>query len=353
MASFVFPQCHALTKQRAKGEIDIPCREALDEHGISVAHGRMPTNGELRFRLNCTDGTAYIRTQTSSSDEGWQNPHYHNVLRETYIVEKGWVGYAESRNGVVEQHRYEAGSVFTTEPAVAHNIFMPRGAVIHTVKHDVAALEESKKGDWHGDSDDPRIRQLIELRGKSFVATGQVSVDFEQEYNAAYRHFDKLIWEAPAWSSGLFAVVAVSLSAEKARFVDEIASRLHISPFQVVGSLLTLFGLFIVALGYALYRFRWHQLLAKKRSRSSSSPIASPQLYLQLVVALEAWFLLLAGATLIGLDPGGAFTFLTVLLVVAESVLEQRLARREKKLHPPSAFGIVGTEEHSVGQGVS
>jgi hypothetical protein len=63
--------------------------EAERQHGIVANHTRMP-NGELRFRLNASDGTGYVRTE-SVPGGNWQISHYHRELRETYIVQKGWM----------------------------------------------------------------------------------------------------------------------------------------------------------------------------------------------------------------------------------------------------------------------
>lgn len=51
-------------------------------------------NGEVRTRLISADNSAYIRTEASDNG-GWQNSHYHLEHEETYIVQKGWVGFAE------------------------------------------------------------------------------------------------------------------------------------------------------------------------------------------------------------------------------------------------------------------
>ena len=70
------PTCYAECPTGAKEETNLFCGEAKDTHGICVRHGRMSTNGELRFRLNSLkDGSAYIRTQTTGESQGWQNPH--------------------------------------------------------------------------------------------------------------------------------------------------------------------------------------------------------------------------------------------------------------------------------------
>lgn len=115
-----------------------------EQHGITTNHQQMP-NGELRFRLIGPDGSAYIRT-VAGPKGGWQNSHYHHQLRETYIVEKGWMVMAElDDDGALSFHKLNAGDIRTSPVKRAHNVFLPAGAVIHTVKHCV----QEKQDDWH------------------------------------------------------------------------------------------------------------------------------------------------------------------------------------------------------------
>ena len=68
--------------------------------GVWTDHSEMP-NGELRFRLKHDDGTAYSRTE-STGRGGWQNSHYHRSVRETYIVQRGKMAFAELVDGAFE-----------------------------------------------------------------------------------------------------------------------------------------------------------------------------------------------------------------------------------------------------------
>ncbi|MGC9494176.1 hypothetical protein, partial [Vibrio genomosp. F10] len=68
-------ECYGTKKSSNGIESTISCWEASDKYGVSIRHGKMNTNGELRFRLLSTDGSAYIKTVTTSESEGWQNPH--------------------------------------------------------------------------------------------------------------------------------------------------------------------------------------------------------------------------------------------------------------------------------------
>lgn len=105
-------------------------------------------NGEYRFR--CMDGGqnagwGYVLTKRPGNSGGWQNSHYHTGIVETYIVQKGWIGFAELLpDGKMTIKIYQSGDVFTTKPGQARNVYMPAGAVVHTVKHADCSLEK----DW-------------------------------------------------------------------------------------------------------------------------------------------------------------------------------------------------------------
>jgi hypothetical protein len=115
-------------------KVQINPEDAASKHGITTNHEVMK-NGELRFRLNRNDGTAYILT-IAGENGAWQNSHSHKQSQETYIVQTGWMAFAELKPGKAPLFRIcEAGEVFTTTPGVPHNVYLPKGAVIHTVKH--------------------------------------------------------------------------------------------------------------------------------------------------------------------------------------------------------------------------
>lgn len=120
--------------------------DAVAASGVSTLHERMP-NGELRFRLMSSDGSAYIRT-VSGPQGAWQRSHFHRHVRETYVVEKGWMVLAEldevERRAVYT--KYGPGEVVTTEPLKRHNVYLPGRSVIHTVKHSATPGDP----DWHG-----------------------------------------------------------------------------------------------------------------------------------------------------------------------------------------------------------
>jgi hypothetical protein len=70
------------------------------------------------------------------SESGWQNSHYHKGLIETYIVQKGWIGFASlTEKEELRIDIYRAGEIITTEVDRPHNIYLSTKSVIHTVKH--------------------------------------------------------------------------------------------------------------------------------------------------------------------------------------------------------------------------
>lgn len=89
-------------------------------------------NREHRYRLMGNDGSGYIRTIAEQS--AWENSHSHKFLKEMYIVQKGWIVFAEYKNGNIELKKYKEGDFFVTEPLVVHNVYMSLHSITHTVK---------------------------------------------------------------------------------------------------------------------------------------------------------------------------------------------------------------------------
>lgn len=116
--------------------------EQAKQLGVSTHHETMP-NGEHRYRLLHTDGSSYCRTEANT--DGWQKSHYHKGVLEYYAVQKGWIAFAESRpNKEFQVTILNEGESITVEPLIAHNIFMSKDSVIHTVK----IVVEKIKDDW-------------------------------------------------------------------------------------------------------------------------------------------------------------------------------------------------------------
>jgi hypothetical protein len=109
-------------------------QEAKDKYGVFTQH-EMMDNGQRRFRLKMKNGSAYIRTESDKLG-AWQKGHSHKCVRETYIVQKGWIAYVESVGRRLPRLTfYDKGDLFTTKLRIKHNIFMPANSVVHTVKY--------------------------------------------------------------------------------------------------------------------------------------------------------------------------------------------------------------------------
>jgi len=115
-------------------------------------------NGELRYRLMAKEGYGYILT-VAGPQGAWQNSHLHHGVRETYIVQNGWMAMAEVRGDEVCIRVYRSGEMVATECEAAHNVYLPAGAVIHTVKHG----DTAEPKDWTAVPGlDERVKSLSE-----------------------------------------------------------------------------------------------------------------------------------------------------------------------------------------------
>jgi hypothetical protein len=113
-------------------------------------------NGELRFRLMANDGSGYIRTIAPATG-AWQNSHYHQAVLETYIVQRGWIGFVELISGEAVWAVITAGEVYTTRPHIPHNVYMPANAILHTVKHG----EVAGQPDWYESADLDAVTKTV------------------------------------------------------------------------------------------------------------------------------------------------------------------------------------------------
>jgi mannose-6-phosphate isomerase-like protein (cupin superfamily) len=117
----------------------------FDAFGIKINSEQMD-NGEHRFRMIGRDGSSYIRTHSPTIGQvAWQHAHHHKGVRETYIVQKGWMALAQEIDDTWLVNIYFPGEIVTTVPGVNHNVYMPLGSVIHTVKHGLA-IGNSEQG---------------------------------------------------------------------------------------------------------------------------------------------------------------------------------------------------------------
>ncbi|ANF94792.1 hypothetical protein [Paenibacillus bovis] len=127
--------------------------------GVETIHNVME-NGEKRFRLVNQDGSSYIRTE-SSTIGAWQNSHYHKHLNEIYIVESGWIVYAElAESGELTLKYLKSGEMVSVMPLKPHNIYMSPSTVTHVIKYGCRTVE---KPDWfHSQELDRLIKPIAE-----------------------------------------------------------------------------------------------------------------------------------------------------------------------------------------------
>lgn len=312
-------------------EVEISCAEAKDEHGVISNHGRMD-NGELRFRLQKNDGTAYIRTE-SPPEGGWQASHWHEKVKETYIVQEGWIGYAALRNGRPHFEVYQKDAIFTTAPSEIHNIYMPAGAVIHTVKHG-DPLGENRLVDDRTEKFNSLIHGISESDLQNMAKQSiqnKRAFEYQTDYSEGYRHFDNLIWQVPAWSSAIFAVVLAGTSGLDSN--DVVVTKIGIPPERILSYLYGLFGIFILVLSHALYRFRWHQIGTK--NYTPENPLLSPQLGLQFIVNVQSFVLFVLSFLLGGLSLGAFFGVLGLLFVGLSILQETNIVREGRSGNRP------------------
>ena len=114
----------------------------LKEYGINIKCNIMD-NEEKRFRLIGSDGSSYIRTE-ASNDSGWQNSHYHTVIKELYLVQKGTIIFVELINNKINIKKYNEGEFCISEPMIPHNVYMFPNTITHTIK-----FGDCSKADWN------------------------------------------------------------------------------------------------------------------------------------------------------------------------------------------------------------
>ncbi|WP_112180455.1 cupin domain-containing protein [Paraliobacillus zengyii] len=116
--------------------------------GIDVNFELM-NNREKRYRLVGSDGSSYCRT-VGSEIGAWQNSHYHEEVTEFYVVQSGWIVYAEiCLNEEINLRFLREGESATVKPFVHHNIFMSSNSITHTIKYGGGG----PKIDWFPSSD--------------------------------------------------------------------------------------------------------------------------------------------------------------------------------------------------------
>lgn len=131
-------------------------KEEANSSGISVNFELM-NNGEKRYRLVGSDGSSYCRT-VGSEIGAWQNSHYHKEVSEFYVVQSGWIVYAElCLNGEYNLCFLREGESITVNPLVHHNIYLSSNSITHTIKYGGGGSEI----DWFPSEDLDRFTKKL------------------------------------------------------------------------------------------------------------------------------------------------------------------------------------------------
>jgi hypothetical protein len=256
-------------------------------------------------------------------------------VKETFIVQAGWIGYAELQNGATRFFVYRMGEMFTTPPEIIHNVYMSDGAVIHTVKHGLGIGEARLIDDRtkRFDSETSRVSEAL-LRQRALLTSQQNDDQYNTplpRYNEAYRHFDNLIWQVPAWTTAIFAVVLAGMT--QLTIDSPILAFVGLAATPLLAASCGLFGIFVLSLSHALYRFRWHQVRTKPYT--PLHPLRSPQVYLQLLVNAESFVLLLLAAQGTGLTIANVVVVLVLVFGAICFLQERELIRRGREGSKP------------------
>jgi len=294
---------------------EISAARANREFGITTRHHEMD-NGERRLRLLKDDGTAYIRTE-AVEESGWQNSHFHKTVRETYIVQTGWVAFAELVSSELVLRLLHPGDIVTTQPEVVHNVYLSSDAVIHTVKHGVA------EGDDRHVDETTKAFDLVTHALTTPTAIRAAAIRIGKgsaEYSEAYRHFDTLIWQIPAWSTAVFALAVQSLFGV-----------LHSTTARDINAatILSLFtALALWSFAFVMSRFRMHQRALKTHR---TNPLFSASTLTQALVSSEAAIMAGAALQLQGVSTRWTVVSAGLLTVISISLFELMVRRHQPR----------------------
>lgn len=299
--------------------------EAKAKYGVWTCHHEMSPGGELRFRLSQSDGTRYIRTERPvGAGSEWQDAHYHESVQETYIVQRGWIGFAEKVGDSNRLRILKEGAIVTSQPGVHHNVFMPDGAVIHTVKHGAGDGEDKQPSEEFNEETHRLVGEVAVLRSaEASIATENGR---STSYSDEYRHFDTLIWQMPGWSTAIFLGTAAVVAQANVESLKALVP--HFSPAALAAAFLIVIFLFLFGLSQALYRFRFHQ--APMKTYKPTKWWESASTWLQFLVTAQSFvvlFLALSAATAYPLRLAVGFV---VAFVVWSGYRECRLRRNAR-----------------------
>lgn len=126
--------------------------------------GKCMENGETRLRVRFPSRSEYgvTATFTAATQDGWQEPHYHGGVTETYTVTRGTVTIVCVEDGEVVTRTLGVGEACTVSPRVEHNVHVSADAEFLTTVTGVAVGNPDRKGnDWFPVADDSPLRTLM------------------------------------------------------------------------------------------------------------------------------------------------------------------------------------------------
>jgi len=202
-------------------------------------------NGELRFKLESRDGSAYVRTQ-SPRGGAWQNSHSHDHTVETYIVETGLMVLASWRDGRLDLRKFCPGQSTTIQPGVRHNVYLRDHTVTHTVKRGC------HEQDWKEDIELDQLTKGLSRNMLDLLALPSQKSKLDPRfasYIELYNNLDNLIWQMPGFLMAAIGVLAAVLA------------RTAVSAWGWCPLLLFAFLVSVVGI-YCTARIRYHHCLA-------------------------------------------------------------------------------------------
>jgi len=147
------------------------------------------------------------------------------------------------------------------------------------------------------------------------------------KYSEDYKHFDKLIWQLPVWSTAIFVL---SLNGA-ALIVDEKLNKLNIGmPIENMAfGFLFVCWFFQMAIFNAMVRFRNHQCEVKSEDNSVFAKWwYSGQFWLQNAVILQAGSLSFVALSIMKNEKADGCAILIMLLMFFYSLISVYLNRK-------------------------
>ena len=116
--------------------------------GVLTDH-KLMFNGDRRFRL--VDGESGAYAGMAVITEGaWANSHYHKNVIEIVAVIKGWVAFAELKDGKLNiRILRENESLTLCHPGLPHNMYMSANTRMVGIKLAGTTVNNPSEVDWY------------------------------------------------------------------------------------------------------------------------------------------------------------------------------------------------------------